>query len=211
MIKFDVKNRFTGDVQFTAEIDAEETDDTSVKLGLAIRWAIKSRADLYGADLYGAYLSGADLSDANLTSADLYGANLTSANLSGANLTSANLYGANLTSADLYGANLYGAYLYGADLYGAYLSGADLSDANLTSADLTSAKNAPNIFSFGPIGKEWRTAYAYEHDGKINIRLGCFNDTTKEAIKKVSKKYGAKSEYVAAIKLAEKVIKARMK
>ena len=78
-------------------------------------------------------------------------------------------------------------------------------------AYMEGAINAPNIFSFGPIGKEWRTAYAYEHEGKVNIRLGCFNDTTKEAIKKVSEKYGAKSEYVAAIKLAEKVIKSRMK
>src|SRR5574343_249597 len=43
---------------------------------------------------------------ANLYGADLYGANLTRANLSGANLTRANLYGANLSGANLYEANL---------------------------------------------------------------------------------------------------------
>jgi uncharacterized protein YjbI with pentapeptide repeats len=51
--------------------------------------AVGARADLRGADLYGATLRGADLSGANL-------------------------YGADLSGADLYGANLYGADLRGA-------------------------------------------------------------------------------------------------
>ncbi|EAO0313462.1 pentapeptide repeat-containing protein [Salmonella enterica] len=72
-----------------------------------------SRADLYGANLYGA----------NLRGANLYGANLR-----GANLRGANLYGANLRDADLRGADLYGADLRGADLYGANLRDADLPD-----------------------------------------------------------------------------------
>ena len=63
-----------------------------------------ARADLTGADLYGANLTGADLTRANL-----YGADLTRANLTGANLTRANLYGADLTRADLTRANLTGA------------------------------------------------------------------------------------------------------
>lgn len=46
--------------------------------------------------------------------ADLRGANLRGADLRGANLIGANLYGANLRGADLGGANLYGANLYGA-------------------------------------------------------------------------------------------------
>ncbi|EDZ3476078.1 pentapeptide repeat-containing protein [Salmonella enterica] len=65
-----------------------------------------SRADLRGANLYGA-----DLCGANLCDADLYGANLCDANLRGADLR-----GANLRGADLRGANLRDANLYGADL-----------------------------------------------------------------------------------------------
>ena len=115
MIKFDVFNRFSGEVQFTAEIEASDTALSSVKLGLAVRWAVKNRANLSGA-----YLSGANLSGANL-----YGANLSGANLSGANLYGADLSGANLSRANLSGANLSRANLYGADLCGADLSGAN--------------------------------------------------------------------------------------
>ena len=81
-MKFEVKNRFTGEVQFTAEIDCAEDAPRSLKMGLAVKWAIKARADLSRADLYGA-----DLSRANLYGADLYGANLSGANLYGANLS----------------------------------------------------------------------------------------------------------------------------
>jgi len=48
---------------------------------------------------------------ANLNGANLYGAKLECANLYGANLECANLYGANLNGANLNGANLYGANL----------------------------------------------------------------------------------------------------
>ena len=91
LIKFEIRNRWTGDLQFTAEIEAEESSPIGYKIGLAVKWAIGNKADLRSADLYGA-------------------------NLYGANLRSADLYGADLRSADLYGANLYGANLYGADL-----------------------------------------------------------------------------------------------
>ena len=50
-IKFDVLNRFTGAVQFTAEIECDEGASVSVKLGLAVRWAVKAGAYLAGADL----------------------------------------------------------------------------------------------------------------------------------------------------------------
>ena len=102
-MKFDIQNRFTGSVVFTAEIDCADNAPMSIKLGLAVRVAVKS----------GAYLSGA-----NLSGADLSGANLSRANLIGANLS-----GANLSGADLSGANLSGAYLIGANLSGANLSG----------------------------------------------------------------------------------------
>jgi len=148
MIKFDVTNRFSGKVQFTAEIDCDENEIHSIKLGLAVKWAVKTRANLTGANLTGANLTGANLTganltDANLTDAYLAGANLTRANLTDANLTEANLTDANLTDAYLTGANLTRAYLTGANLTGANLTRAYLADANLTgakNADLAIAK-----------------------------------------------------------------------
>ncbi|RVH87803.1 pentapeptide repeat-containing protein [Sinorhizobium meliloti] len=131
-MKLDILNRFSGAVQFTAEIECDENAAHSYKIGLAVKWAVKSRANLSGADL-----SGADLS----------GANLSRANLSGANLSGANLYGANLSRADLSGANLYGANLSRADLYGANLSGADLSGADLSRADLKEATSADLVIA----------------------------------------------------------------
>jgi len=80
-IKFDVLNRFTGAVQFTAEIECDEGASVSVKLGLAVRWAVKAGAYLAGADLAGANLAGAYLARANLAGAYLAGANLARADL----------------------------------------------------------------------------------------------------------------------------------
>ena len=56
--KFEVRNRWTSLVQFTAEITCAPDATIGVKLGLAVGWACKSGADLSGADL-----SGADLRD----------------------------------------------------------------------------------------------------------------------------------------------------
>ena len=80
-VKFDILNRFSGNVQFSAEIDCAEDSPISIKLGLAVKVAIKELADLQGADLQGAYLQdaylqGAYLQDANLQDADLRGADL---------------------------------------------------------------------------------------------------------------------------------------
>ena len=138
-MKFEVKNRWSGEVQFTAEIEADDTTSLSVKIGLAVKWAVKSRADLSGADLSGADLSGADLSRAYLSRADLSGADLSGADLSRAYLSRADLSGAYLSRADLSGAYLSGAYLSGAYLSGAYLSGAYLSGAYLSGAYLSGA------------------------------------------------------------------------
>ena len=66
--------------------------------------ALKSRANLCGADLHGA-----DLCGANLSGADLRGANLRGADLHSVDLSYADLCGANLSGATLYGANLRGA------------------------------------------------------------------------------------------------------
>ena len=54
MIKFDVLNRYTGSVQFTAEIDCDDGAYNSIKLGLSVIWAVKAKASLIGANLTGA-------------------------------------------------------------------------------------------------------------------------------------------------------------
>jgi len=114
--KFEVRNRWTNKVQFTAEISVTPDMLPSVKTALAVKWARENNADLRDADLRDADLRGADLSGAYLSGADLRGADL-----SGAYLIDADLRGA-----DLSGADLRGAALIDADLRGADLSGADL-------------------------------------------------------------------------------------
>jgi len=128
---------FLGEISVSIECDP--LSPSPVKLGLAVRAAVRSRANLSRANLYGAYLSGANLYGANLSGADLGGADLSRADLGGADLSGANLYGANLSRADLSRANLSGANLYGADLSRADLSRADLSRANLSRANLSRA------------------------------------------------------------------------
>jgi len=145
MIKFNVTSRFSKLIAFTAEIDATDDTEMSVKLGLSVNWALKNGASLSGASLLGANLSGVDLSRTNLSGANLSGANLSGASLSGVDLSRANLLGASLLGANLSGASLLGANLLGANLLGANLSGANLSGANLSGVDLSRA-NGINDF-----------------------------------------------------------------
>ena len=75
MIKFAIRNRWTGAVQFEAEIDADQDAGVGIKVGLAVKWArdnsaVLRGADLSGADLRGAFLRGAVLSGADLSDAD---------------------------------------------------------------------------------------------------------------------------------------------
>ena len=118
-MKFDVLNRWTGAVQFTAEIECADDAPASVKLGLSVIWGAKNKASLDGANLDGANLYGANLNGASLDGASLIRANLYGANLNGANLNGASLDGANLNWANIDGAILDGASLYGANLNGA--------------------------------------------------------------------------------------------
>jgi len=118
-MKYEIKNCWTKQVQYTAEIECDEAADWGVKLGLAVKVALKGNANMGGANLRGAYLRGADLRDADLGRADLSHADLRGADLRDADLS-------DLSHADLSGANLRGAYLRDADL-----GGADLSDADL--------------------------------------------------------------------------------
>ncbi len=100
-MKFEVKNRSTGSVQFTAEIQCDETESYPVKLGLAIKWGFANSADLRGADLRDAYLRGADLRGADLRDAYLRGADLRGADLRDAYLRDAYLRGAYLRGAKI--------------------------------------------------------------------------------------------------------------
>ena len=87
-----IKSRWTGEVLYTYETDAEVTGvEYGVQLGKAIREAVAKRAYLRGADLSGADLSGAHLSDAYLRGADLSDAHLSDAYLRGAYLSGADL------------------------------------------------------------------------------------------------------------------------
>ena len=102
-MKYDIHHRWTGNVIVTAEIDCDESASASVKLGLAVRWAVKVRAYLADADLARAYLAGANLARADLARAYLAGANLAGADLTDANLARANLVDACLADACLWG------------------------------------------------------------------------------------------------------------
>ena len=60
-MKYEIKSRFSGEVQFTAEIECDENAERSIKVGLAVKWAFETDADLMGANLRGADLWGANL------------------------------------------------------------------------------------------------------------------------------------------------------
>ena len=86
-MKFEVENRWTGKVHFVADIECDDNATIGVKIGLSVKWAVLTRADLRGANLRGADLRGADLRGANLRGANLRGADLRGANLYGADLS----------------------------------------------------------------------------------------------------------------------------
>jgi uncharacterized protein YjbI with pentapeptide repeats len=60
-MQFDIRNRWTGVLQFSADIACDEDTPLRIKIGLAVKWAYKRDAVLSDADLRGADLSGADL------------------------------------------------------------------------------------------------------------------------------------------------------
>ena len=61
-MKFEIKNRLSGAVQFECELGVEfETEAFDVRLGAAVKLAIKTGANLTYANLAGAYLAGAYL------------------------------------------------------------------------------------------------------------------------------------------------------
>ena len=65
-MNFNITNRWTGSVIFESEIEASDETPLSIRIGMAVKVAVKARANL--ADAY--------LADANLADAYLAGANL---------------------------------------------------------------------------------------------------------------------------------------
>jgi hypothetical protein len=114
----EIRNRWTGQTQFMAEIECDEDASWQLKIGLAVRWALRTNTDLTGANLTCADLTGANLTCAKLTGAELTCAKLRDAKLMGANLTCADLTGAKLRDAKLMGAKLTCAKLRSADFTG---------------------------------------------------------------------------------------------
>jgi hypothetical protein len=164
--KYAIKNRWTNTVIFEAEIGAEYSGQSdSVKLGIAVKIAVKARANLAGAYLAGANLVDAYLAGANLADAYLAGANLAGANLAGANLAGANLVDANLAWARLARANLAGANLAGANLAGRIIDGGIRADG-------------------------YRFLLTRTEPGEWRVKAGCQNFTLAEAREHWGASYG---------------------
>ena len=47
-MKFEIKNRWSGEIQFEAEIECAVNARVGVKIGLAVKWAYETGADLTG-------------------------------------------------------------------------------------------------------------------------------------------------------------------
>ena len=145
-MKFEIKRRFTGAVKFTTEIEAQEDAPASVKLRLAVLWAIENKVDLSGSDLRGSDLSncnlrgsdlsGSDLRDCDLSRSDLRDCDLSRSDLSGSDLRDCYLSDCDLSGSDLRGSNLSDCDLRGSNLRGSDLSGSNLSDCNLRGSNL---------------------------------------------------------------------------
>ena len=202
--KFNVLNRYTGEVQFTAEIDCAADAPPSIKLGLAVKWALKAGANLARADLANAYLAdvnlaGANLAEAYLANVNLAGSNLADVNLAHANLARANLAEAYLANVNLARADLANANLAHANLAGANLARADLANANLAGADLVGAKIRDRLtltrrpMFISPIGRENGTLIAWPTNEGMRLQRGCFFGTVDEFREQSDKTHGTGS------------------
>lgn len=204
-LKIQIKHSWTGSVLFEYEKEGNTIKQTLLE-------AVKSGADLCGADLSCADLRDADLSCANLCNADLRGANLCNADLYGANLRGANLRGANLSCADLRGADLSCADLSCADLRNANLRGAVINYNNIAdgygdtselvdnfkrNANLTNLKTYENHDTFS-------SRWGYFWRNLIIIREWELEEPKPETIEWNGKKY-VKEEFEEAIENLEEV------
>lgn len=135
---FYIRNIYTNAVKVAVKIECDPDTPRSIKLGLAVKAAIKERANFNSANLPEANLSRADLSMANFNEACLYKANFIKANLTNANFAWANLTGANLT---------------GANLIGTYFAKANLAETILSDANFNGAIFVDTKFSGATIGE----------------------------------------------------------
>ena len=168
---YEIKNRWTGAVLFTA--DVPEGTESGLIARVALEQAVAGGAYLRDADLGGAYLRDANLRGADLGGAYLGGAYLRDANLRGADLGGAYLRDANLRDANLRGADLGGADLGGADLGGAYLRDANLRGADLRGADLGELRSiwgaSGNLHEVKAVQCDtWPVTYTATH-----MQIGC--------------------------------------
>ena len=106
-MRIQIRHRYNYSVLFECEADS---------MKIAVKLAIKAKANLSGANLFGANLSRANLYGADLSRANLFGANLSWADLSWADLSWADLSRDNLLSADLSRADLLSADLSWANI-----------------------------------------------------------------------------------------------
>ena len=176
---FNILNRYSGQVQVSVEIECAENASHSIKLGLAVKAAIKMGASLSGADLSGVNLSGADLSGEDLCEANLSGAYLSGANFSGANFSGANLYRANL-------------------------SGANFSGAKATNGEEL-IRNNP-IITLGPLGSRNDYLLVQRCISGVYVKAGCFFGdlaSFKEAVTKTHGDNKHAKNYLAACALIE--------
>ena len=87
-MKSQIKNRFTGNVQYECELSAEIAGKPySHQLGFAVKSAIKNGADLHDADMRDTSLRNANLRIADLSGVYLCGADLRGADLRGVSLS----------------------------------------------------------------------------------------------------------------------------
>lgn len=179
--KIEIKSIF-GEVLFEYEKENNKIKDT-------LEEAVKTGADLRGADLREADLRGADLRVADLYVADLRGADL----------REANLRVANLYRVDLREANLYGADLREANLYGANLRGADLGDWG-------KIRELSDILVVGNIGSRNGYTSIFRTDKGVFVMCGCFKGTICEFEKKVKETHQGNNherDYLAMIEFAK--------
>ncbi|QEE24493.1 pentapeptide repeat-containing protein [Rhodanobacter glycinis] len=137
-MKFEIKNRWTGTVQYSCELDAEIAGKSyGIQIGFAVKKALADGSDLSGSDLSGSNLRGSNLRGSNLRGSDLSGSDLSGSDLSGSDLSGSDLRGSDLSGSDLSGSNLRGSNLRGSNLRGSDLSGSDLSGSDLRGSNLS--------------------------------------------------------------------------
>ena len=155
----------------------------------------------------GANLRGADLSCASLSCADLSGASLSCASLSCADLSGASLSCADLSCADL----------SDADLSCASLSGASLSGAQVgKGGDEAMLVGSRPIVQIGPIGSrnDWLTVF-WCGDAGVRISAGCQKQISEaHFLKRLAYRHGEGDQanihaqhYIEALAFAKRLLK----